>query len=104
MSDIAAKNQFAIIVNIKIKSGTAAQFMPLILDNAEASLRDEPACRQFQVAQAETDSDHFILFEVYDNAAAFDWHVRQAHSIRYNEAAGDLMVERTVQRCKMIGR
>jgi len=98
MSSPSTNNPFAVIVSITIKPDSAAQFLPLIIANAEISLRDEPACQQFQIIQDTHDPDRVLLYEVYDDAAAFDAHVGMDHSRHYNQLAKDLIVERAVQR------
>ena len=40
---------YVIIVEFEIADGRAADFKKLILENARASLADEPGCRQFDV-------------------------------------------------------
>lgn len=102
MSSLSTNNPFAIIVSIRIAPGSAAQFLPLIIANAEISLRKELACQQFQIIQDTHDPDHVLLYEVYDDAAAFDAHAGMDHAKRYNQLAKDLIVERTVQRGTVI--
>lgn len=63
---------FVIVVEFEIVRETAAAFMALIRENAEASLRDEPGCRQFDVCVDETDPASVFLYEVYDDEAAFE--------------------------------
>ena len=40
---------FVIIVDFLIKENEVENFKPLMLENARASLMDEPGCRQFDV-------------------------------------------------------
>ena len=93
---------FAIIVTVKLKPGTADAFRPLILNNAEAAVRDEPACQQFQVLCAEDAPETFIFYEVYDDAAALDSHRAQPHFKAYVEATKEMIAERTVRHCTVI--
>ena len=55
---------FTIIVTFKLEPGSASAFKPIILENAEASVRDEPGCHQFQVLHDESSPDTIILYEV----------------------------------------
>ena len=41
--------------------------------------RLEPGCRKFFVSRSRDDSDHFFLYEEYDDEAAFDTHTRTPH-------------------------
>lgn len=93
---------FAIIVTVKLKPGAADDFRPLILANADAAVRDEPACRQFQVMCAKDDPETFIFTEVHDDVAALDSHRAQPHLEATVVATKDLIAERTVRHCTVI--
>ena len=95
-------SQFAIFVTIKLKPGTAGDFLPLIEENAEAAVRDEPECHQFQVLTAEDDPDTFFFFEVYKEASSLDHHRETPHYKKYDAATRDMIAERSIQRCTLI--
>ncbi|MBT4938014.1 MAG: antibiotic biosynthesis monooxygenase, partial [Rhodospirillaceae bacterium] len=42
-------SQFVLFITITLKPGTKDTFMPLIQENAKASVSDEPGCQQFDV-------------------------------------------------------
>ena len=48
-------------------------------ENALASIRDEPGCRRFDVLEPAGQADVIVLYEIYDDRAAFDAHVRSPH-------------------------
>lgn len=89
---------FAIVVTVTLKPGAAKAFLPHILQNAEASRRDEPDCLQFQVLKSEDRPDSFVFYEVYTDEAALERHRQSPHFTAYIRAAGDMIVERVVQR------
>lgn len=89
--------RFAIQVTLKLHPGQADEFAPHILANAEAAVRDEPDCHDFQVFQASDDPDTFVLFEVYTNATALDAHRQTPHYQAFNEAAGDMIAEKHIR-------
>jgi (4S)-4-hydroxy-5-phosphonooxypentane-2,3-dione isomerase len=95
-------DSFAIFVTIKLKPGSGKAFRPLILENAEAALRDEEDCLQFQVLTAEGDADTYFFYEVYTEAAALDAHRETPHYKKYMAAAGPMIAERSIQRCTLI--
>ena len=92
-------SQFAIFVTIKLKPGNADAFRALVLENAEAAVREEEACRQFQVLNDESDPDTFFFYEVYTDAAGLDHHRETPHYQKYNNASQDMIAERNIQRC-----
>lgn len=93
---------FAIIVTIKLKPGTAEEFKPHILENATASVRDEPDCHQFYVNQAEDDPDTFFFYEVYTEAASLDNHREQPHYKKFFEGGNHLVEDRSIQRVTVL--
>ncbi len=94
-------SQFAIFVTIKLKPGNADAFRALILENAEAAVRDEPECRQFQVLTAEDDPETFFFYEVYDAASSLDHHRETPHYQKYMKASEDMIQDRAIQRCNL---
>jgi (4S)-4-hydroxy-5-phosphonooxypentane-2,3-dione isomerase len=64
-----------------------SRFLEAIQENAAASLRDEPGCVRFDVVQDNDDANHFMLYEVYADAAAFEAHRAAPHFPRWREAA-----------------
>ncbi len=95
-------SQFAIFVTIKLKPGTADAFRPLIEKNAEAAVRDEPNCHQFQVLTAEDDPDTFFFYEVYTEASSLDAHRESPHYRKYVAATEDMIEDRAIQRCELL--
>lgn len=95
-------SRFAIIVSIKLKPGTAEEFKPHILANAEAAVRDEPDCHLFHVVQTQDDPDRFFFYEVYTDEAALETHRQQPHYKRFIDSAGDLVEERVIHRVKVL--
>jgi quinol monooxygenase YgiN len=87
---------FVIAVDFKIKPGQMADFRKLIDDNARASVRDEPGCRRFDVCANRKDADRVLLYEIYDDRAAFDAHLKTKHFAVFNEASAALVADKTV--------
>jgi quinol monooxygenase YgiN len=87
---------FVIAVDFKIKPGQMAEFRKLIDDNARASVRDEPGCSRFDVCANRKDADRVLLYEIYDDRAAFDAHLKTKHFAVFNEASAPLVADKTV--------
>ena len=94
-------NHFVAVVTLKLKPGTANEFLSHILRNAKASEREEPDCHRFDVLATE-DDDTFIFYEEYTNAAAFDAHHGTAHFRAFREVIDTAVLERTITRCTHI--
>jgi len=84
---------FVLVVNIRIKPEQVARFMPMVLDNARAA-RKEPGCRQFEVLVDPKDKGKVMLFEVYDDEAAFEAHQQTPHFKKYLAEAVPLLASR----------
>ena len=95
-------HQFAIVVTFKLKPGTAKAFTPIMLENAEASVRDEPGCHQFQVLHTEGDPETIVLYEVYDDAEAFEGHKQTPHFAKFSETGMPMVEEATIERCTVL--
>ncbi|WP_422375387.1 putative quinol monooxygenase [Roseibium sp.] len=88
---------FAVTVLFQIKEGQMDAFMPLMIDNAKASLRLEPGCRQFDVCRDAARPHEVFLYEIYDDEAAFKAHLQTAHFLSFDAAVADMIREKTVR-------
>jgi (4S)-4-hydroxy-5-phosphonooxypentane-2,3-dione isomerase len=88
----------AILVEFVIKPGAVDRFRELILRNADLSVKDEPGCRRFDVLAVPDDPRRFVLYEIYDDAGAFDLHLASAHYKTFAAASEDLVETRSVRR------
>lgn len=87
---------FTILVEFVIEPGAMATFLPLMLANARTSLAEEEGCRQFDVLRPEGDGDRIVLYEIYDDRAAFDLHAASAHFRVFDQATASLVRRKTV--------
>lgn len=87
---------YVVMVDFRLKTGTFARFRKLIVENARASLRDEPGCRQFDVVIPQGGKDRVFLYEIYDDAAAFEAHKQTAHFALFDRESGPLVAAKEV--------
>jgi quinol monooxygenase YgiN len=90
-----------LLVEMRIRPGKRAAFMPLVLENGKRSLEDEPGCTRFDVLAPADGADRVVLYEIYADDAAFDAHRRTEHYARFKEASRDLLEATSVQRFRM---
>ena len=88
---------FAVVVTFKIKVGQMNQFMPLMLENARASVADEPECHQFDVCTDPEQPDTVFLYELYTDLAGFEVHRQTPHFNRFDSAAGAMIEHKDVR-------
>jgi autoinducer 2-degrading protein len=72
------------------------RFRRLIAENARASVRDEPGCRQFDVVIPQGAADRIVLYEIYDDAAAFDAHRKTSHFAAFDRDSAPFVAAKTV--------
>ena len=93
---------FVIVVDFKIKPGEMQAFRRLIDDNAKASVKDEPGCRRFDVLANAKDADRVLLYEIYDDRAAFDAHLKTRHFAVFNDASATLVADKAVSEYDLV--
>ncbi|VCU71049.1 Autoinducer 2-degrading protein LsrG [Pigmentiphaga humi] len=90
---------FGLIVEFEVKKEHLDRFNELVAENARLSASNEPGCRQFDVLQDTSDPCRIVLYEIYDDAAAFkDRHIPAEHTQRFLAAARELATSQTSRR------
>lgn len=84
---------FVLQVNIKVKPENVDAFMKRALENATAA-RKEPGCRQFEVLVDPDDRTKIMLFEMYNDDAAFQAHQQTPHFKKYLAEGVPLLASR----------
>ena len=74
----------------------AQAFRAAMLDNARASRETEPGCRQFDVC-VDPATGTLFLYELYDDRAAFDAHMRAAHFLAFDAKVRDWVARKDVK-------
>jgi (4S)-4-hydroxy-5-phosphonooxypentane-2,3-dione isomerase len=92
---------FAIIVEFRLQPGTRPEFLRLIAKNACASAQTEPGCRRFDVLEPDDQPDSVWLYEIYNDEAAFEAHMRSAHFAEFDAKSASLVVGKSVIRCTL---
>jgi quinol monooxygenase YgiN len=93
---------FVIAVDFQIKPGQMAAFRRLIDANAKASVRHEKGCSRFDVCADRKDPNRILLYEIYDDRAAFDVHLKTPHFAIFNEASAPLVADKTVSEYDLV--
>lgn len=95
-------SEFVIVVDFRIKPGQTAAFRKLIDENARASVENETGCSRFDVCADRKDPDRILLYEIYDDRAAFDLHVKTPHFAAFNAASAPLVADKTVSEYDLV--
>ena len=87
---------YVIVAEFTVVAERAGDFLDAIKINAGHSVAREPGCRQFDVCVGTERGELIYLYEVYDDEAAFQAHIKTEHFHVFNEAVGDWVVHKTV--------
>ncbi len=88
--------RLVIIAEFDVKPGAMDAFLAAALVDAEASVRDEPGCQRFDVLVPDGGGDKVVLYEIYDDDAAFAAHLETPHFAAFRDAIADLEESRRV--------
>ncbi len=87
---------YVVMVDFKLKPGDMTAFRKLIDSNARDSCKLEPGCRRFDVLLPRESNDRIVLYEIYDDRAAFDRHLKMEHFQQFDRASAPFVREKSV--------
>ncbi|MES0807844.1 putative quinol monooxygenase [Roseibium sp. SCPC15] len=87
---------FAVTVCFQIKEGQLDEFLPLMIENAQTSLKAEPGCRQFDVCTDDARPGEIFLYEIYDDATAFQVHLASEHFLKFDSEVSSMVADKKV--------
>jgi (4S)-4-hydroxy-5-phosphonooxypentane-2,3-dione isomerase len=93
---------YVILVEFAVEPGEEARFAQLVLENAQASKADEPGCRVFDVLHRPGADFPVVLYEIYDDRAAFDAHLASPHFGHFDGAVKALVRDKRVTELKLL--
>ena len=68
-----------LVVDIQIKPEHREEVVKAALIDAHGSQHDEPGCLRFDVVEDGADPNHIFFYEVYQDDAAFQEHLKAPH-------------------------
>lgn len=93
---------FVIIVDFRLNPGTRSDFRRLVDVNARLSAETERGCRRFDVIEPHGEADRVLLYEVYDDEAAFDEHRKSRHYAQFEAESASLVDSKAVIQCDLV--
>jgi quinol monooxygenase YgiN len=94
----AHSGPFVVIAEFEVKPDKLEQFLELARTDASQSVAKEPGCHQFDVTLDREQPNRVVLYEVYENQAAFDVHLETPHLAAFRAGIENLVVSRHVRR------
>jgi autoinducer 2-degrading protein len=77
-------------VDIDVVPASFEKFMAALKDNAAATIK-EPGCRELDITVSQKYPHHVFVFEVYNNAAAWNSHQTTAHFLKFYGFTAQMM-------------
>ena len=95
---------FVVCVEFEIALQYLDEFLLAIRKNARLSMCDEEGCQQFDICQDQKNPASIFLYEIYDDAAAFELHKAAPHYDAFNEAVDGMVLEKAVRLLTIISQ
>lgn len=92
----------AVLVDFRLRPGAQPAFRKLVDANARASATRERGCRRFDVVEPRGEADRILLYEIYDDAAAFDAHLGTPHYAAFDTESAPLIAGKSVTLCDLV--
>jgi len=92
------KSEVVVFAEFNASTTNRDAFLELCRFDAERSVADEPGCSQFDVSTSNDNANVVVLYEVYDDQAAFDHHLTTPHYATFADGVQRLGVQITLVR------
>jgi len=89
-------SKYVVLAQFEVKSGQLAPMVEAAKIDAKAAVANEPGCRRFDVLVPRDGADRVVLYEIYDDEAAFQAHLETPHLKAFRDAIGPLIESRQV--------
>lgn len=86
---------YVVWVEFLIREEHQVQFLDLVKENARLSL-DEVHCHQFDVCMDPDNNRRIVLYEIYTDRAAFQFHLETAHFKTFNQNVTDWVQSKSI--------
>lgn len=85
---------YVVLVHFTVKPESADAFRELVIQQAKNSITNEAACRRFDVSFDPDNLASGLLYEVYDDRAAFEAHCQADYFAAFGRAVADMVLEK----------
>ena len=87
----------ALCVDFEIDLASLDAFLTIIEKNASDSLTIEVGCHQFDIAQDPQNPAKIFLYELYNNAVAFELHKKANYYLEFNGANSGMVNKKSIR-------
>jgi quinol monooxygenase YgiN len=96
-------DKFAIVATFDVAEGRMDEFLPLLLAHRDRCLKDEPGTLRFDVLRPRNEENRIMLYEVYEDDAAFQVHWNGPSVARMRADTAGMVAKLTGIRCALLG-
>jgi (4S)-4-hydroxy-5-phosphonooxypentane-2,3-dione isomerase len=93
---------FATVGTIEVAAGQRDRLLPLLKAHKARCLQDEPGTLQFEILLPDNDDTKILLYEVYQDSAAFDVHRNGPSFTRWRDETAGMVVRIYGTRCAVL--
>jgi|SRR5581483_291568 quinol monooxygenase YgiN len=94
--------KLVIVGTVEIAAGRRDQLLPLLMAHKARCLKNEPGTLQFEIMVPHEDDTKLHLFEVYQNAAAFETHHNGPSVAQFRAEAAGIDRKISLTRCALV--
>ena len=87
---------YVVIAELTVSPERLGDLIAHSLEDGRDSVANEPGCQQFDVHVPVDGSPTVVLYEVYDDRAAFEAHLQMPHFFRWRDATQGWITDRRV--------
>ena len=91
--------KLVIMATIEVSPGTQDHVVALLTAHAARCLKDEPGTLEFKVLIPREDDSKVLIYEVYQDDAAFEVHRNGASIARWRSETAGMVVKVSATRC-----
>lgn len=95
--------KFAIVATFDVAEGRMDEFLPLLLAHRDRCLKDEPGTLRFDVLRPGNEENKVMLYEVYEDDAAFQVHWNGPSVARMRAETPEMVTKLAGIRCSLLG-
>jgi (4S)-4-hydroxy-5-phosphonooxypentane-2,3-dione isomerase len=87
----------AVCVDFEVDPASLDAFLTIMQKNAADSLANEVGCHQFDITQDPQNPTKLFLYELYDDAVAFELHKKASHYLEFNQLVSEMVTAKSVR-------
>lgn len=95
---------FVVTVQFSVDPDHLAGFMREMVANARDSRQREPGCLAFDICEDPSRPGQIFLYEIYQDAAAFEQHKREAHFLAFDRTVAPWILHKEIRILSLVDR